>query len=133
MKHRLSIIGHYGKTALAKIARSAENPAHRKPQKGGRVLTNDDRVAADLRQLFGADVGTRRSAAEIARELLGRSVYTNRVAAREAAFDLMWGYEASGLVDDSPGPRGGAGWRLSAKGAALIARMLDPEALVRTR
>jgi hypothetical protein len=45
----------------------------------------------------------------------------------------MWGYEASGLVDDSPGPRGGAGWRLSVKGAALIARMLDPEALVRTR
>ena len=39
----------------------------------------------------------------------------------------MWGYEASGLVDDSPGPRGGAGWRLSAKGAALIAQSLSAE------
>lgn len=133
MKHRLSIIGHYGKTGLAKSAPSAANSARRKPGKGGRVLTIDHRIAADLRQLFGADPGSRRSAAAIARELGQRSVRTNRASAREAAFDLMWGYEASGLVDDSPGPRGGAGWRLSAKGAALIARMLDPEALVRTR
>ena len=96
-------------------------------------LTIDHRIAADLRQFFGAHVGTRRTAAAIAREPGQRSVRTNRASAREAAFDLMWGYEASGLVDDSPGPRGGAGWRLSAKGAALIARMLDPEALVRTR
>lgn len=102
-----------------------ENSADRKPRKGGRVLTIDHRIAADLRQLFGADVGTRRSAAAIARELQGRSVYSNPVAAREAAFDLMWAYEASGLVDDSPGPRGGAGWRLSSKGAALVARSLS--------
>lgn len=96
-------------------------------------MTIDHRIAADLRQIFGAGAGTRRTAAAIARELGQRSVRTNRVSAREAVFDLMWGYEASGLVDDSPGPRGGAGWRLSTKGAALIARSLDPEALVRTR
>lgn len=109
------------------MGRSAENSARRKPGKGGRVLTIDHRIAADLRQLFGADAGTRRSAAAIARELGQRSVRTNRVSAREAAFDLMWGYEASGLVDDSPGPRGGAGWRLSAKGAALIAQSLSAD------
>ena len=34
----------------------------------------------------------------------------------------MWDYEARALVEDSPGPRGGAGWSLSTKGAALIAR-----------
>ena len=96
-------------------------------------MTNDHRIAADLRQLFGADAGARRSAAAIARELQGRSVYSGRAGARDAAFDLMWGYEASGLVDGSPGPRGGAGWRLSAQGAALIAKSRDPEALVRTR
>lgn len=39
----------------------------------------------------------------------------------------MWGYEANGLVDDSPGPRGGAGWRLSTKGAALIAQSLSAD------
>ncbi|KTD99356.1 hypothetical protein ATE68_22750 [Sphingopyxis sp. H038] len=52
-----------------------------------------------------------------------RSVTANRVTARDAAFDLMWAYEARRLVDDSPGPRGGAGWRLSTKGATLIAKM----------
>jgi hypothetical protein len=90
-------------------------------------MTNHHRIAADLRQLFGVDAGTRRSAAAIARELGQRSARTNRVSAREAAFDLMWGYEASGLVDDSPGPRGGAGWRLSAKGAALIEQSLSAD------
>jgi hypothetical protein len=85
----------------------------------------DHRSAADLRQLFGTDAGTRRSAAAIARTLNGRSVTANRVSAREAAFDLMWAYEARGLVDDCPGPRGGAGWCLSIEGAALIARSLS--------
>ena len=61
--------------------------------------------------------------AAIARVLNQRSVTANRVTARDAAFDLMWAYEARGLVDDSPGPRGGAGWRLSTKGATLIAKM----------
>ena len=51
-----------------------------------------------------------------------KSLEPNRVNARDAAFDLMWDYESRGLVDDRPGPRGGAGWALSAKGAALIAR-----------
>lgn len=87
-------------------------------------MTNNHRIAADLRQLFGVDAGARRSAAAIARALHQRSVAANRVTARDAAFDLMWEYEARGLVDDSPGPRGGAGWRLSAKGAALIAGTL---------
>ncbi len=85
-------------------------------------MTIDRRIAAELRELFGADVGARRSAAAIARALGARSVATNRESAREAAYDLMWDYEARGLVDDSPGPRGGAGWRLSAKGAALVAQ-----------
>ena len=91
-------------------------------------MTIDHRIAADLRQLFGVgvDAGARRSAAAIARTLNGRRVAANRVSAREAAFDLMWDYEARGLVDDSPGPRGGAGWRLSTKGAALIAGTLSP-------
>ena len=80
-------------------------------------------IAAELRALFGGDAGTRRSAAAIARVLNQRSVTANRVTARDAAFDLMWAYEARGLVDDSPGPRGGAGWRLSTKGATLIAKM----------
>lgn len=124
VNYGLTIIGHYGKTGLAKLTLSAEDSARRKPGKGGRVLTIDHRIAADLRQLFGAGAGTRRSVAEIARAQQGRSVYASRVAAREVAFDLMWGYEASGLVDDSPGPRGGAGWQLSTKGAALIAQSL---------
>ena len=62
------------------------------------------------------------SVAEIARHLQERSVYSNRFTTREAAFDLMWDFEARGLVDDSPGPRGGAGWALSLSGAALIAQ-----------
>lgn len=85
-------------------------------------MTNDHRIADELRELFGVDAGVRLSAAAIARALQRRTVYANRVTAREAAFDLMWDYEARGLVDDCPGPRGGAGWSLSAKGAALIAR-----------
>lgn len=85
-------------------------------------MTNDHRIAAELRQFFGADAGARLTAAAIAQQLQRRTVTANRVTAREAAFDLMWNYEARGLVDDSPGPRGGAGWSLSAKGAALIAR-----------
>ena len=90
-------------------------------------MTIDHRIAADLRQIFGADVGARRSAAAIARALNQRSVAANRVSAREAAFDLMWDYEARGLVDDSPGPRGGAGWQLSTKGAALVAQSLSAD------
>ncbi|KTE04050.1 hypothetical protein ATE67_20420 [Sphingopyxis sp. H050] len=85
-------------------------------------MTNDHRIAAELRQLFGVEAGVRLSAAAIAGALHARTVYANRVSAREAAFDLMWNYEARGLVDDCPGPRGGAGWSLSARGAALIAR-----------
>lgn len=88
-------------------------------------MTNDHRIAADLRQLFGVDAGARRSAAAIARTLGERSVAANRVSAREAAFDLMWDYEARGLVDDCPGPRGGAGWSLSTKGAALVAQSIS--------
>ena len=81
----------------------------------------DERLAADLRELFGSDAGTRLAAADVARELFKRTVYTNRVAAREAAFAVMWDYEAKGFVNDSPGQRGGAGWALSEQGAALIA------------
>lgn len=103
---------------------SVENSARSQRQKGADALTNEHRIAADLRQLFGTDAGTRRSAAAIARELQGRSVYSSRTRAREAVFDLMWGYEARGLVEDSPGPRGGAGWSLSTEGAALIAQSL---------
>lgn len=84
-------------------------------------MTNNHRIAADLCQLFGVNAGARRSAAAIARELNQRSVVANRVGAREAAFDLMWDYEARGLVDDRPGPHGGAGWRLTANGAAIVA------------
>lgn len=86
-------------------------------------MTNDHRIAAELQQLFGVEAGVRVAAATIARELQRRTVYANRVSAREAAFDVMWDYEARGLVEDSPGPRGGAGWRLSVKGAALIATL----------
>lgn len=96
-------------------------------------MTNNHRIAADLRQLFGVDAGARRSAAAIARALNQRSVAANRVSARDAAFDLMWEYEARGLVDDSPGPRGGAGWRLSTKGAALVAQSLSVDAPGRAR
>ncbi len=69
-------------------------------------MTNNHRIAVDLRDLFG-------------------------VSARDPTFDLMWDYEARGLVDDSPGPRGGAGWSLSSKGAALIAGTLTPTLPVR--
>lgn len=85
-------------------------------------MTNDHRIAAELRQIFGVEAGGRMSAAAVTRQLQRRTIYANRVTAREAAFDLMWDFEAGGLVDDSPGPRGGAGWSLSTKGAALIAR-----------
>lgn len=85
-------------------------------------MTNNHRIAADLRELLGVDVGARRSAAAIARALNQRSVAANRVSAREAAFDLMWDYEACRLVDDSPGPRGGAGRCLSDKRAAHVAQ-----------
>lgn len=53
-------------------------------------MTIDRRIAAELRELFGADVGARRSTAAIARALGARSVATNRESAREAAYDLMW-------------------------------------------
>lgn len=85
-------------------------------------MTNDHRIAAELRGLFGVAAGARLTAAAIAQQLQRRTVYAYCATAREAAFDLMWNYEACGLVDDCPGPRGGAGWSLSAKGAALIAR-----------
>ncbi|MBB4642694.1 hypothetical protein HNQ99_003030 [Rhizorhapis suberifaciens] len=77
----------------------------------------------DLRNLFGSQAGARLTLAEIARDLYKRSVLTNRQSARDAAFDLMWDYEARGYVDNSPGPRGGAGWKLSAKGASLVRRL----------
>ena len=96
-------------------------------------MTKDHRIAAELRELFGVKTGLRMSAAAIARNLRRRSVYSNRVTAREAVFDLMWAYEARGLVDDSPGPRGGAGWRLSAKGAALIAGLQSVDGPGRAR
>lgn len=88
-------------------------------------MTTNHRFAADLRQLFGIDAGGRRSAAAIARALNQRSVAANRVSARDAAFDLMWDYEARGLVDDSPGPRGGTGWCCSDNGAAVVAQSLS--------
>ena len=56
-------------------------------------MTKNHRIAAELRQLLGVEAGARRSAAEIARELQGRTVTANRVTARDAAFDLMWQYE----------------------------------------
>lgn len=90
-------------------------------------MTNDHRIAADLRRFFGGEAGMRLAVAEVARTIHENSVYVNRADAREAAFDLMWGYEASGLVDDSPGPRGGAGWQLSTKGAALVAQSLSAD------
>lgn len=85
-------------------------------------MTNDRRIAADLRRFFGVEAGTRLAIADVARTIHQNSVYSNRAGAREAAFEIMWEFEAGGLVDDSPGPRGGAGWSLSTKGAALIAR-----------
>lgn len=91
-------------------------------------MTNDHRIAAELRELFGVEAGARLSAAAVAQHLQRRTVTANRVTAREAAFNLMWDYEAVGLVDDSPGPRRGAGWSLSTKGAALIARSRSPGA-----
>lgn len=86
-------------------------------------MTSNQRIAADLLDLFGTEAGTRLTAAEVAHNLYHRSVYVNRQSARDGAFDLMWDYEARGLVEDSPGKRGGAGWKLSTKGAALISRL----------
>lgn len=84
------------------------------------LMMNNRRVAAELRDLFGSEPLKRMTLAEVAANLYERSVYTNRTAARNSAFDLMWDYEARGLVENSPGPRGGAGWKLSATGAALM-------------
>ncbi|XOK15610.1 hypothetical protein ACI6PO_28085 (plasmid) [Agrobacterium tumefaciens] len=78
------------------------------------------RIAADLRNLFGPEAGTRRALADIASDLYKSSPFINRIDARERAFALMWDYEAKGFVVNSPGSRGGAGWALSMNGAALI-------------
>jgi len=86
----------------------------------------DHRIAVRLQKLFGHDVGTRRSSGDVAGAVFQRSVFVNRQAARDEAFDLMWDYESRGLVENSPGPRGGAGWTLSEKGAALIASLMKP-------
>lgn len=84
------------------------------------------RIASELRNLFGANPTTRLTAADIANDLYARSPFANRVSAREAAFALIWDYEARGLVENRPGPRGGAGWVLTPKGAALVARYYSP-------
>jgi hypothetical protein len=86
-------------------------------------MKDNHRIAADLRNIFGAELDAQMTVAAIARQLCERSVYTNRVSAKAAAYDLMWDYEARGLVEDNPGPRGGAGWRLSPDGIALIERL----------
>jgi hypothetical protein len=96
-------------------------------------MTNDHRIAADLRQLFGVNAGARRTTAAIARALNQRSVAANRISARDVAFDLMWDYEARGLIDDSPDPRGGAGWQLSTKGGALVAQSISTNVPGRAR
>ncbi|QPB24333.1 hypothetical protein [Rhizobium sp. 007] len=57
---------------------------------------------------------------DLARDIYKRSASINRIDARERAFAAMWDYEAKGFVVNSPGSRGGAGWALSMKGAALI-------------
>jgi hypothetical protein len=80
-------------------------------------MTINRRIATELREVFGANAGA-------------RSVATHRASARDAAYDLMWDYEARGLIDDSPGPRGGAGWRLNAKGAALVAQCFSADVRV---
>ncbi|MGE6695018.1 hypothetical protein [Sphingobium yanoikuyae] len=90
-------------------------------------MAENHRVATDLRNLFGSQAGSRRTLAEISRDLYKRSVLTNRQAARDGAFDLMWDYEARGYVENSPGPRGGAGWKLSTKGAVLVERFHGPD------
>lgn len=90
-------------------------------------MVENHRVATDLRNLFGSQSGARLTLAEIARDLYKRSVLTNRHSARDGAFDLMWDYEVRGYVENSPGPRGGAGWKLSAKGAALVRRFHGPD------
>ncbi len=83
-------------------------------------MKDKHRIAAELHNLFGGDRARRLSAADVAQDLHARSPYVNRVAAKEAAYALMWDYEALGLVEDRPGPRGGAGWGLTVKGAALL-------------
>lgn len=87
----------------------------------------DARRAAELRNLFGAAAATRLSAAAVTRAIGSRSVYTKRSAAREAAFDLMWRFEADGYVKASPGPRDGAGWSLTERGAALVRQFYGPQ------
>lgn len=47
-----------------------------------------------------------------------RTPYTGQLVRRE-----MTKMVALGLAEPSPGPRGGAGWQLTAKGKALIARL----------
>jgi hypothetical protein len=78
------------------------------------------RIAAELHNLFGDDLDSRLSAAKVANNLCARSPLVNRASATEAAFARMWDYEASGLVENCPGPRGGAGWKLTSKGTALL-------------
>lgn len=84
-----------------------------------------DCAAIELHNLFGGDASSRLTVGEVAQALYARTVYTNRVSAREAAFAVMWDYEEQGLVESRPGPRGGAGWTLTPRGAALLSGSLS--------
>lgn len=92
----------------------------------GQLRTNQRRVriAGELRRYFGSEAGVRLTTAEIGRELPAASRWSRPVE-REAVEFLVGRFKASGYVVDAPGPRGGRGWALSDRGAALIAAVMN--------
>ena len=79
------------------------------------------RQASRLFLYLGAVAGERRSAADVARELPTLDQRTPMT--KHLVQDLMDEFMAAGLAEAAPGPRGGKGWCLSEKGAALIKRV----------
>lgn len=78
------------------------------------------RIAAELRRYFGADAGVRLTATEIGRVLPAASRWS-RLAERKAVYMVVQRFKARGYIVEVPGPRGGEGWALSDRGAALVA------------
>jgi DNA invertase Pin-like site-specific DNA recombinase len=96
-------------------------PMQQAPAKRKLLSRRKRETAILLQRYLGSEVGVRYAAGAIAEGLPRidqRTPYTGQLVQRE-----MTKMVALGLAEPSPGPRGGAGWQLTAKGKALIAQL----------
>ena len=103
--------GHHGSKQPKPKAQRSHVQRQREQERRKSLSREERECASSLCLYLGAEVGVRRSAAQIGEQLPARDRKNGRTG--ELVSKITSSFVAEGLAELAPGPRGGAGWSLT--------------------